>query len=111
MQSVRQIGWAAGAILLTAFFLSGCVALIYQVLWTRQLGLLFGVTIQAASTVLASFMAGVAIGSFLAGRWADRIRRPLRMFAWVELLIGLSALLTPLALDLADGLFVRLTPV
>ena len=61
--STRLSSW-----LLVAFFLSGGVALIYQVLWTRQLGHVFGVTIQAASTVLACFMAGLAIGSYLAGR-------------------------------------------
>jgi spermidine synthase len=98
-------------VLLLAFFLSGCVALVYQVLWTRQLGLLFGVTIQAASTVLASFMAGVALGSYFAGRWSERLANPLRTFAWVEVLIGCSALVTPLALAAADGLFVRISPM
>jgi MFS family permease len=70
--------------LLAAFFLSGGVALIYQVLWTRRLGLIFGVTIQAASTVLACFMAGLALGSYIAGRRSDRLANPLRTFAWVR---------------------------
>jgi len=96
--------------LLLAFFLSGAVALVYQVLWTRQLGLVFGVTIQAASTVLACFMGGLAIGSYLAGRWSDQMARPLRAFALVEAGIAVSALLTPALLGLADGLVVRLTP-
>ncbi len=99
-----------GAILLFAFFLSGAVALIYQVLWTRQLGLVFGVTIQAASTVLACFMGGLAIGSYVAGRWSDRLARPLRVFTIVEVLIAVSALLTPLALRAADTLFIRVAP-
>jgi len=96
---------------LLAFFLSGAVALVYQVLWTRQLGLIFGVTIQAASTVLACFMAGLAIGSYLAGRWSDRLARPLRAFAWVEVLIAVAALATPYALAAADAFFVQLTPI
>ena len=50
------------------FFLSGACALVYQVLWLRLLGLVFGVTILAATTVLASFMGGLAIGSLVAGR-------------------------------------------
>ncbi len=98
------------ALLLVAFFLSGAVALVYQVLWTRQLGLVFGVTIQAASTVLACFMGGLALGSYLAGRWSDRLQRPLRTFAMVEALIALSALLTPFLLGVADNLFVGMVP-
>jgi spermidine synthase len=98
------------ALLLVAFFLSGAVALVYQVLWTRQLGLVFGVTIQAASTVLACFMGGLAIGSYLAGRWSDSLARPLRAFAIVELLIAASALLTPTLLGIADTLFVGMAP-
>lgn len=106
-----SIAWRRNAWLLLAFFLSGAVALVYQVLWTRQLGLVFGVTIQAASTVLACFMGGLAIGSYLAGRWSDRMARPLRAFALVEAGIAISALLTPALLGLADGLVVGLTPV
>lgn len=94
------------ALLLVAFFLSGAVALVYQVLWTRQLGLVFGVTIQAASTVLACFMGGLALGSYLAGRWSDRLQRPLRTFAIVEALIAVAALLTPALLGVADNLFI-----
>lgn len=82
----------------------------YQVLWTRQLGLVFGVTIQAASTVLACFMGGLALGSYVAGRWSDRLRRPLRAFAWIEVAIAVAALATPLALSAVDALFVSLTP-
>ena len=80
-------------------FLSGIAALVYQVLWLRLLSLTFGVTVYAASTVLTSFMAGLALGSALAGRAADRSPRPLRLFGFVELLIGLCAICTPLALD------------
>jgi spermidine synthase len=99
-----------GPLWLVAFFLSGAVALVYQVLWTRQLGLVFGVTIQAVSTVLACFMGGLALGSYVAGRWSDRLRRPLRAFAWMEVAIAIAAFATPLALSAADALFVSLTP-
>ena len=85
--------------LLLALFLSGIAGLTYQVLWLRLLSLAFGVTAYAASTVLASFMAGLALGSFLAGRVALRARRPLLWFGCAELLIGLSALATPTALE------------
>jgi spermidine synthase len=82
------------------FFLSGASALIYQVLWLRLLGLVFGVTVYAASTVWASFMAGLAAGSLAAGRLADRVSHPLRWFAATELAIGLSAASTPWMFDL-----------
>jgi spermidine synthase len=79
-------------------FLSGISALVYQVLWLRLLSLTFGITTHAASTVLASFMGGLALGSFIAGRLADRSTRPLRLFGFVELMIGGCALATPTVL-------------
>jgi len=84
--------------LVCLLILSGICALVYQVLWLRLLSLTFGVTTHAASTVLASFMGGLALGSFVAGRLADRVRHPLRLFGLVELSIGLCALATPTAL-------------
>ena len=100
-----------GPALVGAYFLSGAAALVYQVLWTHRLGNVFGVTVQAASTVLACFMAGLAIGSWWVGRRADRDRNPLRVFALVECLIGVAALLTPFALTGVEGIFVRLSSV
>jgi spermidine synthase len=97
--------------LVVLFFGSGTAALIYQVMWLRLLGLVFGVTVYAASTVLASFMAGLAIGSYAAGRIADRARHPLRLFGLAEILVGLSALATPHVLDGLMQLWVRLAPV
>ena len=79
-------------------FFSGLSALVYQVVWLRLLSLTFGVTVHAATTVLASFMGGLAIGSAVAGRLADRSTRPLRLFGAIEILIGLCALSTPAAL-------------
>jgi spermidine synthase len=92
-------------VLLVLFFFSGACALAYQVLWMRQLSYVFGVTAYAASTVLAAFMAGLALGSWLAGPGLKRITRPLAAFGAVELLIGASALATPAALGLASSLY------
>jgi spermidine synthase len=92
------------------FFCSGASALIYQVIWLRKLGLVFGVTVFAASTVWASFMSGLAIGSLLAGAVADRVRRPLLWFAGAEALIGVSALLTPFGLDLFQSWYASIHP-
>jgi spermidine synthase len=61
------------------FRISGVTALVYQVTWVRNLSLIFGASFQAISVVLASFMAGLAVGSFFFGRRSWRIRRPLRL--------------------------------
>jgi spermidine synthase len=92
------------------FFCSGVCALIYQVLWLRTLGWVFGVTVYAASTVWATFMAGLAIGSFGAGIVGDRVRNPLRWFGAAEILIGLSALSTPAVLAWLQQLYVEVYP-
>jgi len=85
--------------LCAVLLLSGAAGLIYQVTWVRLLGLTFGVTIYAISTVLAAFMAGLAIGSVLGGRLADTTNRPLRAYGIVELAVGATALLSPRALS------------
>src|SRR5688572_24533912 len=92
------------------FFCSGASALVYQVLWLRKLGLVFGVTVYAASTVWASFMFGLAVGSLIAGRSADRLRRPLVWFGAAEALIGLSAVATPFALTWLQDLYASIYP-
>jgi spermidine synthase len=97
-------------VLAILFFLSGTSALIYQVLWLRLLGLVFGVTVYAASTVWAVFMAGLAVGSVIGGRAADRVRRPLVWLGVAEALIGVTALATPLALDLLQNAYAAVHP-
>jgi spermidine synthase len=92
------------------FFLSGASALIYQVLWLRLLGLVFGVTVHAASTVWAAFMAGLALGSIAAGLAGDRVRRPLLWFGAAEILTGLTAVLTPAAIAALQNVYVDVAP-
>jgi spermidine synthase len=52
------------------FFISGAVGLVYQVVWLRQLTLIFGATAYASSAVLSTFMGGLALGAYLASRYA-----------------------------------------
>lgn len=85
-------------ILLALFFVSGATALAYQLLWARELQLVFGASTYAISTLLASFMGGLAAGSFAMARHADRLRRPLAVYGALELGIGLYALAFPLLL-------------
>ena len=92
------------------FFFSGVCALIYQVMWLRMLALVFGVTVYAASTVLASFMGGLALGSFAAGRVASRLKSPLRTFGLIEVGVGISALATPLVLSAIKAIWIVVAP-
>jgi len=101
---------AVRRVFLALFFLSGFAALLYQVLWFRLLSLILGGSIVTTSTVLAAFMAGLALGARLASSAAPRLRNPLRTYAWLELLVGLTALASPLLLAGVRGLFVALAP-
>lgn len=96
--------------LLILFFLSGASALVYQLLWLRLLGLVFGVTVHAASTVWAAFMAGLALGTAIAGIAGDHVRKPLVWFAAAEALTGLTAVLTPAAIGILQRMYVDLGP-
>ncbi|MFM7203277.1 MAG: fused MFS/spermidine synthase [Myxococcota bacterium] len=82
-------------LLLIGFFLSGLTGLLYQSLWIRMLTLVMGGTTAALTTVLIAFMGGLALGSALFGRAADHTRRPVRVYALLELAIGAWALGLP----------------
>ena len=87
------------------FFLSGATGLIYEVLWARMLGLVFGATTLAVSTVLAAFMGGLAIGSGLAGRRGATVKRPIRAYGLIEIGIALYALTVPFLFTFVDNLY------
>lgn len=89
---------------LIAFFASGACGLLYQVVWTRKLALLFGTTAYAVSTVLSIFFLGLGLGSLLGGRLADRSRCPLRLYGIFEIIIGLWAAMFILALPALEPL-------
>jgi spermidine synthase len=82
-------------LLLGLFALSGALSLVYEILWLRSLILIFGATTFAVSAVLTAFMGGLALGSFVLGRHADRFRRPGFVYGVMEIGIGLYALLVP----------------
>ncbi len=76
-----------------AFFCSGASGLIYQVVWVRVFGNVFGNTVHSASLVVAVFMLGLGLGGYFAGAWADRRYRAdpdslLRAYAYAEGLIA-----------------------
>ncbi len=85
-------------VILIAFFVSGLASLVLETVWTRQLVVVFGATTLAVSTVLACFMAGLALGAWVFGRIADRLKRPVVVYAALEAGVGLWALLLPLVI-------------
>src|SRR4029453_2624469 len=88
------------------FIFSGATGLIYEVLWARMLGLVFGATTLAVSTVLAAFMGGLALGSELAGKFASRNRRPFSAYGWLEIGIAVYAVLVQFLFRWVDHLYV-----
>jgi spermidine synthase len=98
------------ALALGVFFASGATGLVYQVVWSRMLTLVIGVSIFAITTVLTTFMAGLGLGSYAMGRWATRWRDPLRVYGVVEGLIGIYALFTPWLFEAIQPLYVGMFP-
>lgn len=78
--------------LLPIFFLSGFSALIYEVIWARMLSIVFGSTVEAISAVVTAFMFGLALGSFIMGKWAHRGKETLLLYSLTELSIGITSL-------------------
>lgn len=89
-------------------FISGGAALVYQVLWVKQLSLVVGVEVYAVTTGISAFFAGLALGGLVFGRWADRLRHPVRLYAGLELAVALLGVGATLALASSAGLFARL---
>ncbi len=90
------------------FFLSGAAGLIYEVVWTRMLTQIFGNTTYAIATVLSSFMAGLALGSFVFGRIADRGKNDFLLYGFLEAGVGLYGLSVPWLFKIGQALYVPL---
>jgi hypothetical protein len=89
-------------------FFSGLAALVYQLLWIRQLGLVVGVDVYAVTTAVSAFFAGLAVGGWLLGLAADTTPRPLRLYAWLEVGVALLSVLATWMLAHAAPWFVAL---
>ena len=88
------------------FFFSGAAALVYQVVFAKGLALTFGSTSHASTIVLATYMAGLALGSWWGGRLAERVRRPVLFYAGAELGIAFICVVAPLTLKLTRSIYV-----
>lgn len=88
-------------LMLAVFFLSGIAGLVYEISWARQIGLLFGHTIHAASIVLASYFSGMAFGYWIGARWLKLVR-PLKGYAFAEIAVAAWAVAIPVVIQLFD---------
>jgi len=93
-------------LILLLFFCTGATALVYEVLWSKYLSLMFGSTIQAQTLVLAVFMGGLALGNRVMGMWADRALQPLVAYGYVEAAVGVYAFFFNSLYEMLDRLFV-----
>lgn len=103
MENNKKAGIRAAVFAL--FFCSGVSGLVYEVVWSRHLIYLFGATLYAVATVLASFMGGMALGSYIFGKYADRAKNNLRIYGWLQIGIGIAALALPIMLLLLDPIY------
>jgi predicted membrane-bound spermidine synthase len=94
--------------ILLLFFCSGATALVYEVVWSKYLSLMFGSTIYAQTIVLAVFMGGLALGNLLIGKRADLLKAPLSGYGRLEVIIGLYAFCFSWLYQAVDLLFVAL---
>ena len=102
------------------FFISGITALVYEIVWTRMLTLVFGHTVFSVSIVLAAFMAGLGLGSYLFGYAIDHLPETnssssggdvpaaLLIYGWVEILICVSGVLLSLLFANFSGIYASL---
>ena len=98
-------------LILAFFFLTGLTGLAYELVWIRLLILSFGSTQFAITTVLATFMAGLALGSIIFGRVVDRYPFPLRVYAIIEILLGIYCVLSPLVFYFVKSLYLFASPI
>lgn len=93
-------------ILFLAFFLSGCASLADEIVWFKYLNLTFGATTAATATLLAVFLAGLALGSAAGATLVTRLTRPNVFYSVLEAGVGAFALATPLLFSLVDSGYV-----
>ncbi len=87
-------------VIFALFFASGISGLIYEVVWLRILSRVTGVTTYATAITVAAFMAGLGLGSFIFGKFIDRRKDPLRIYALLQLSVAGVALITPILLEI-----------
>ncbi len=92
-------------LLLFLFVGSGCSALIYEIVWFQLLELVIGSSTISLGILLGTFMGGMCLGSLLFPRFISRLHHPLRVYAYMELGIGLIGLAIFFGMPLVGGVY------
>src|SRR5216110_1298560 len=87
-------------LLLVLFVGSGCAALIYEIVWFQLLQLVIGSSAVSLGVLLGTFMGGMCLGSLLLPRLVSPRQHPLRVYAMLELCIGVLAILIHVGMPL-----------
>lgn len=95
-------------ILCIIFFISGAAGLLFETLWFRGAGLAFGNSVWASAITLAAYMGGLGMGNLLAGRFGQAVRRPVRTYAILEVVIAVTGVLL---VPLLPALAARIAPI
>ncbi|MFI5253446.1 MAG: fused MFS/spermidine synthase [Bacteroidota bacterium] len=95
-------------IVILLFIFSGICGLIYEVAWSKYLSLFIGNTAYSIMIVLATFMGGLALGSYYWGKYADRSPNRLKLYGMLELAIGVYCLFYPLLIGICEKIFVAI---
>jgi spermidine synthase len=93
-------------VMLLLFVGSGCAALIYEVVWFQLLQLVIGSSSVSLGVLLGTFMGGMCLGSFLLPRYVSSSHHPLKIYAFLELGIGLMGLILLFGMPLVNGIYV-----
>ncbi|MFI5253445.1 MAG: fused MFS/spermidine synthase [Bacteroidota bacterium] len=93
-------------IVIVLFILSGICGLIYEVVWSKYLSLFIGNTGYSIMIVLATFMGGLALGSYYWGKYADLSPNRLKLYGMLELAIGIYCLFYPVIIGICEKIFV-----
>src|SRR5438045_371599 len=92
-------------LLILLFIGSGCSALIYEIVWFQLLELVIGSSAVSVGVLLGTFMGGMCVGSLLAPRLISRDHHPLRLYAFIEIGIGLIGLIILFGMPLVGGIY------
>src|SRR5438067_5492220 len=86
---------------------SGCAALIYEIVWFQLLQLVIGSSGVSLGLLLAAYMGGLCAGSILLARFVPRRIHPLKVYAVLELGIGILGLFVLFAVPIVARLYVE----
>jgi spermidine synthase len=92
-------------IVFVLFMVSGCAALIYEVIWFQMLQLVLGSSAISIGVLLGTFMGGMCLGSLGLARFVPESRHPLRVYMLLELAVGVSGILMLAAMPLVEGIY------